>query len=303
MPDIANQSTAQTEGTLDWVGMSNIEMPVMIASKGETQRMCSAHVDAFVNLKDPKAKGIHMSRLYLLLDQLSSENVLNYQTLVTLLDGFISSHQDLSDNAKVQFKFDYHLRRKSLMSGKRGWKAYPTTITGRLNQGKLDIELAIDVRYSSTCPCSAALARQLIQQAFKEKFSEEQVNLNDVHEWLGTTDGVVATPHSQRSVAEVKVKLNSTVSEFPITDLVDLIENALQTPVQAAVKREDEQEFARLNGQNLMFCEDAARRLQHAMLQASEYDDFWLRINHLESLHAHDAVSVTTKGLADGYQP
>lgn len=303
MPDIANQSTAQTEGTLDWVGMSNIEMPVMIASKGETQRMCSAHVDAFVNLKDPKAKGIHMSRLYLLLDQLSSENVLTYQTLVTLLDGFISSHQDLSDNAKVQFKFDYHLRRKSLMSGKRGWKAYPTTITGRLNQGKLDIELAIDVRYSSTCPCSAALARQLIQQAFKEKFSEEQVNLNDVHEWLGTTDGVVATPHSQRSVAEVKVKLNSTVSEFPITDLVDLIENALQTPVQAAVKREDEQEFARLNGQNLMFCEDAARRLQHAMLQTSEYDDFWLRINHLESLHAHDAVSVTTKGLADGYQP
>ena len=113
MPDIANQSTAQTEGTLDWVGMSNIEMPVMIASKGETQRMCSAHVDAFVNLKDPKAKGIHMSRLYLLLDQLSSENVLNYQTLVTLLDGFISSHQDLSDNAKVQFKFDYHLHRKS----------------------------------------------------------------------------------------------------------------------------------------------------------------------------------------------
>lgn len=303
MPDIANQSKAQTEGKLDWVGMSNIEMPVMIASKGEAQRMCSAHVDAFVNLKDPKAKGIHMSRLYLLLDQLSSENYLNYQTLVTLLDGFISSHQDLSDNAKVQFKFDYHLRRKSLVSGKLGWRAYPTTITGRLNQGVLDIELAIDVRYSSTCPCSAALARQLIQKAFKDKFSGDQVNLEDVHDWLGTTEGVVATPHSQRSVAEVKVKLNKTVDEFPITDLVDLIENALQTPVQAAVKREDEQEFARLNGQNLMFCEDAARRLQHAMLQAKEYDDFWLRINHLESLHAHDAVSVATKGVEGGYLP
>lgn len=303
MPDIANQSKAQTEGKLDWVGMSNIEMPVMIASKGEAQRMCSAHVDAFVNLKDPKAKGIHMSRLYLLLDQLSSENYLNYQTLVTLLDGFISSHQDLSDNAKVQFKFDYHLRRKSLVSGKLGWRAYPTTITGHLNQGVLDIELAIDVRYSSTCPCSAALARQLIQKAFKDKFSGDQVNLEDVHDWLGTTEGVVATPHSQRSVAEVKVKLNKTVDEFPITDLVDLIENALQTPVQAAVKREDEQEFARLNGQNLMFCEDAARRLQHAMLQAKEYDDFWLRINHLESLHAHDAVSVATKGVEGGYLP
>jgi len=303
MPDIANHTTAQTEGKLDWVGMSNIEMPFMVASKGQDERMVSAFVDAYVNLKEPQAKGIHMSRLYLQLDELSSSNVLNYQSLVTLLDGFISSHEDLSDNAKVQFAFDYHLRRKSLISGKLGWKAYPVTITGRLNKGKLDIELAIDVRYSSTCPCSAALARQLIQKAFMDKFIQNSVNKEEIHEWLGSTEGIVATPHSQRSVAEVKVKLSSTVNDFPITYLVDLIEDALQTPVQAAVKREDEQEFARLNGQNLMFCEDAARRLQHAMNLANDFNDFWLRVNHLESLHAHDAVSVTTKGIEGGYLP
>lgn len=303
MPDIANHTTAQTEGTLDWVGMSNIEMPIMVSSKGETERMVSAHVDAFVNLKEAQAKGIHMSRLYLLLDELSTSNILNYQSLVSLLDGFISSHNDLSDQAKVTFSFDYHLRRKSLISGKEGWKAYPTTLTGHLNQGKLTIEMAIDVPYSSTCPCSAALARQLIQKAFKQKFDESNFDLTTVHEWLGTTEGIVATPHSQRSVAEVKVKLNSSVSDFPITDLVDLIENSLKTPVQAAVKREDEQEFARLNGQNLMFCEDAARRLQYSMNNAQGFDDFWLKINHLESLHAHDAVSITTKGVMGGYQP
>lgn len=303
MPDIANHTTAQTEGTLDWVGMSNIEMPIMVASKGENERMVSAHVDAFVNLTEAQAKGIHMSRLYLLLDELSTSNVLNYQSLVTLLDGFISSHNDLSDQAKVVFSFEYHLRRKSLISGKEGWKAYPITLTGRFNQGKLAIEMAIDVRYSSTCPCSAALARQLIQQAFQQKFNDAKLDLDTIHDWLGTTEGIVATPHSQRSVAEVKVKLNNNVSNFPITDLVDLIESALKTPVQAAVKREDEQEFARLNGQNLMFCEDAARRLQYSMNQAQDYDDFWLKINHLESLHAHDAVSVTTKGIIGGYQP
>ena len=106
MPDIANHTTAQTEGTLDWVGMSNIEMPIMVASEGQSERMVSAYVDAFVNLKEPKAKGIHMSRLYLLIDDLSNNGVLNYQSLVTVLDGFISSHQDLSDNAKVEFTFD-----------------------------------------------------------------------------------------------------------------------------------------------------------------------------------------------------
>jgi GTP cyclohydrolase I len=304
MPDIAHQTTAQTEGKLDWVGMSNIEMPMMIASQGEEQRMVSAHIDAFVNLKEPQAKGIHMSRLYLQLDELSSSDILTYQSLINLLDGFISSHQDLSDNAKVKFTFEYHLRRKSLISGKLGWKAYPVTITGRLNQGQFDIELAVDVRYSSTCPCSAALARQLIQQAFQNKFPAEQpADLNAIHDWLGTTEGIVATPHSQRSVAEIKVKLGNQVKDFPITDLVNAIEDSLKTPVQAAVKRADEQEFARLNGQNLMFCEDAARRLQHSMNSSEQFDDFWLKINHLESLHAHDAVSITTKGIVGGYKP
>jgi len=303
MPDIANHTTAQTEGTLDWVGMKNIEIPIMVASKGQTERMVSAHADAFVNLKDAQAKGIHMSRLYLLLDELSTSNILNYQSLVTLLDGFISSHKELSDQAKLTFSFDYHLRRKSLISGKEGWKAYPVTLAGHLNQGELTVEMSIDVPYSSTCPCSAALARQLIQQAFQQKFVDTELDIDVVREWLGTTEGIVATPHSQRSVAEVKVKLNNNISDFPITDLVDLIEDSLQTPVQAAVKREDEQEFARLNGQNLMFCEDAARRLQYSMNNATQYEDFWLKINHLESLHAHDAVSVTTKGLSGGYQP
>jgi len=305
MPDIANHTTAQTEGKLDWVGMSNIEMPLMVATQGEAERMVSAHIDAFVNLKDPQAKGIHMSRLYLLIDELSSNGVLNYTNLVTLLDSFISSHHDLSDNAKVQFKFDYHLRRKSLISGKSGWKSYPITITGRVNKGDLEVELSVNVTYSSTCPCSAALARQLVQKAFSETFNaNDTLDHQSIHDWLGTTEGIVATPHSQRSIAEIKVKLNAGIQNFPITQLVDLVEGSLKTPVQAAVKRADEQEFARLNGQNLMFCEDAARRLQHAINIANEdYNDFWLKINHLESLHAHDAVSITTKGIRGGYQP
>ena len=84
--------------------------------------------------------------------------------------------------------------------------------------------------------------------------------------------------------------------------LIDAVESALKTPVQAAVKREDEQEFARLNGQNLMFCEDASRRLKHQLNQMPIFKDFWLRVNHYESLHAHDAVAIATKGVESGYR-
>lgn len=303
MPDIANQTSAQTEGTLDWVGMSNIEMPLVVGAAHEPERPVSAHVDAFVNLTDPKAKGIHMSRLYLLLEELSNNDVLNHQSLKKLLHDFIDSHEGLSDQAYVRFSFDYHLRRKSLISKKQGWKAYPVTVTGRYDNGQLMLELGVEVPYSSTCPCSAALARQLIQDAFADQFgTDAEVDAEMVHRWLGTTQGIVATPHSQRSVAQVKVIMGSDTTELPISLLIDAIEDSLKTPVQAAVKREDEQEFARLNGQNLMFCEDAARRLQHTLNGLPQYSDFWIRVNHYESLHAHDAVSITTKGVPGGYK-
>ncbi|PKG38397.1 GTP cyclohydrolase FolE2 [Psychromonas sp. Urea-02u-13] len=303
MPDIANSAQAQTEGTLDRVGMSNIELPLMVQTDDCAPQQVSASAELFVNLGDAQAKGIHMSRLYLQLDQLSTESELTLQTLSTLLEGFIESHSDLSQQAFVKFEFDYHLRRKSLISEKRGWKAYPVVLIGQLIDGEFNVELQVSVPYSSTCPCSAALARQLIQNTFAEKYAaQENIEKEEVLQWLGSTQGIVATPHSQRSVVEVKVKLNTANNTFPVIELIDLIENTLKTPVQAAVKREDEQEFARLNGQNLMFCEDAARQLQYALNPEVKFDDFWLRVNHYESLHAHDAVSITTKGIKDGYQ-
>ncbi|SMQ61159.1 GTP cyclohydrolase I [Pseudidiomarina planktonica] len=303
MPDIANQTSAQTEGALDWVGMSNIEIPLMVAAIGEPDRQVSAKVEAFVNLADPKAKGIHMSRLYLLLDELSNNGTLSHASLKQLLNDFIGSHEGLADKAFVRFDFDYHLRRKSLISKKQGWKAYPVTVVGVYDDGNLDLELGVEVPYSSTCPCSAALARQLIQDAFAAKFAgNDAVDAATVKEWLGTTEGIVATPHSQRSIAEVKVTMGKDVDELPIIHLIDSIEDALQTPVQAAVKREDEQEFARLNAQNLMFVEDSARRLQAALNRMPMFTDFWVRVNHLESLHAHDAVSVATKGVQGGFK-
>ncbi|WP_022940043.1 GTP cyclohydrolase FolE2 [Psychromonas hadalis] len=303
MPDIANSAQVQTEGTLDRVGMSNIELPLMVQTDNCAPQQVSASAELFVNLGDAKAKGIHMSRLYLQLDQLSTESELTLQTLTTLLEGFIESHHELSQQAFVKFSFDYHLRRKSLISEKRGWKAYPVVIIGQLINGQFNFELQVNVPYSSTCPCSAALARQLIQEEFAKKYNQQNsIDKEEVLNWLGSTQGIVATPHSQRSVVEVKVKLNKENQSFPVIELIDLIENTLKTPVQAAVKREDEQEFARLNGQNLMFCEDAARQLQYMLHPQTKFDDFWLRVNHYESLHAHDAVSITTKGIKDGYQ-
>ena len=73
--------------------------------------------------------------------------------------------------------------------------------------------------------------------------------------------------------------------------IIDQAESALGTAVQTAVKRADEQAFALANGQNLMFCEDAARRLNSAIKAIPAVEGFCIWVIHAESLHSHDAVA------------
>ncbi|MCG8314979.1 MAG: GTP cyclohydrolase FolE2 [Pseudomonadales bacterium] len=303
MPDVASATQAKAQGQLDWVGMSEIEVPLHIEQRDGNIAHSVAKAQAYVNLVNPEAKGIHMSRLYLLLDEACSQT-LTVKSLANVLARFLESHKGLSDRAFVDLSFDFLARRPSLKSEYSGWKAYPSKIVAIQHNSELKLELRCEIPYSSTCPCSAALARQLIQNQFREDFGGgETVSVEEVYGWLGTEQGIVATPHSQRSIAEVRVQIDKDSSHFPLEDLIDLVEGCLKTPVQTAVKREDEQEFARLNGQNLMFCEDAARKIQNGLDAEASYKDFWVRVNHLESLHAHNAVSIVTKGVEGGYLP
>ncbi|PAA13131.1 GTP cyclohydrolase FolE2 [Pseudomonas fragi] len=284
LPDVAAQSSQQAMA-LEWVGMCGIASPVLI----DGQRL-SAKIDAGVNLVDATARGIHMSRLYLALDQLETEN-LTPALLRQLLQRFIDSHEGLSTKAYVRIHSDLLLKRPALVSPLAGWKSYPASIEASLKNGMFHVELKILVSYSSTCPCSAALARQLIQQQFIDDFANTSLQHADVLAWLGSSKGIVATPHSQRSAAHLSVRLGHQYPLLPLEKIIDNAEDALGTAVQTAVKRADEQAFALANGQNLMFCEDAARRLNTVLQKTSGVEAFKLKVVHAESLHSHDAVA------------
>ncbi|MDZ7790031.1 MAG: GTP cyclohydrolase FolE2 [Xanthomonadales bacterium] len=304
MPDIATHAKAQVAGQLDWVGMNSIEMPILLDASDGRHMQTTAHISAFVDLERPEKRGIHMSRLYLHLDRALAEHAVTPALLRHLLRDFLASHDDLSSRAMVRLDFDYMLRRQSLVSDNSGWKRYPISLIAGLDDREFEIEMALQIAYSSTCPCSAALARQLIQDQFRKDFGGDgSVDASAVLDWLGSEEGIVATPHSQRSAADIRLQLASSFEAFPFVEMIDAVEGALKTPVQAAVKREDEQAFALLNGQNLMFCEDAARRLQTALESQSKVIDFWARCRHFESLHPHNAVAIVTKGVEGGYKP
>ena len=300
MPDVARHARSQFTGTLDQVGMTAIEVPVRLLVGGR-EVLCPAKADAFVSLDDPEAKGIHMSRLYLAINEALESEPLTLPLVRRILDGFVASHVGLSHSARTSIACDLPVKRPALKSGTSAWRTYPVTLSGSLDSGTHRFRLGVTVAYSSTCPCSAALARQLVQERFRQDFAgQSALSAEAVAEWLGQESSIVATPHAQRSYAVVETEVDDRDAPSLI-QLIDLVEDALQTAVQAAVKRADEQEFARRNGSNLMFCEDAGRRIKHALNQDARIRDWRAEAVHVESLHPHNAVAIVTKGIPGGF--
>ncbi len=291
LPDVAFDAVALAR-PLDWVGMDGMALPIRVGGSEGTPMLVPATVDVAVNLRDPSARGIHMSRLYLRLQQTLATETLGAPSLRRLLDECVVSQNGLADRARLRLSFDRLLLRKALRSDNAGWKRYPVEIEAELADAHLRLKLGFLIDYSSTCPASAALSRQANAQHFAETFPEGQaLDAETVRDWLQSEAGVVATPHAQRSRAQVHVELRPTFDELPLEALIDAVEAALGTPVQTAVKREDEQAFALANGANLMFCEDAARRIASVLAQHPGIAKWSVRAAHLESLHPHDAVA------------
>ena len=288
LPDVAVGPHLGHPLPLEWVGMQGIALPVWLEEGGQAQQV-HALADVQVDLPDPHVKGIHMSRLYLLLDAFAAAQPLDAGALAAVLRRMVDSHADCgSTQARLALAFPVLRRRPALLTaGLSGWKSYPVRLQAHVSPQGFALTLTVEIGYSSTCPCSAALARQLLADAFAARFGEGGIDGIAARDWL-QEHASLATTHSQRSTATVSVALTEQ-AELELFPLIDLVEAALATPLQTAVKRADEQAFARLNGANLMYVEDAARRVQAALAQ--HYAQARVTVRHMESLHPHDAVA------------
>ena len=292
-PDVALERAAIVSALAE-VGMSEIQVPLQILTSEGALVQIQGIAHAFVSLDKAEARGIHMSRIYKTLQEKLPREILSQELLQNCVQQFLQAHLDLSRRASLQLDFNWSLQRLSLKSEQKAWRSYPVSLRAEFDGKKFSFFVDVRVDYSSTCPASGALARQLVQEEFAKNFAHETLNFENIKAWLGREEGMIATPHAQRSQAQVRIELKQDYKS-PVLDvalqLIDGIEEVLQTPVQGFVKRSDEQEFALRNGRNLMFCEDAARRVQK-FLQGSEFvTSFSGEFRHVESLHPHDAVA------------
>lgn len=294
LPDITSHHHVNEPQLLKWVGMEGIAVPFSIPLSDEKLLSVVGKADLLVSLDQTGTKGIHMSRLHLNLNQQLAGNTLDKAALNRLVGLMIDSQRGISQSAKVKLTFDVILEKSALLSNEMGFQSYPVVLTAQQIQNQVSYELELTIPYSSTCPCSASLSQQLYSVAIDKQFSDASIDKQALLQWVQSESGIVATPHSQRSYAYIKLQLDDQYI-LDIPSLIIKFEALIATPVQTAVKREDEQEFARLNAENLMFCEDAARRIKGGLELMPFIKDYWFKVEHQESLHAHNAVVIDQK--------
>lgn len=293
--DVQQQSVSVNQSPINWVGMRSIDVPVRLEISGVSHTLMSK-CDVFVSLDKADQRGIHMSRSYRIINEVFEKGIPASDQMENWLKKLAESQEGISNSARIEMSFEVPMKRESLTSGLQGWRSYPVKFIAEWKNSEILFGLASEVEYSSTCPCSAGLSRELNVEAFQKKFPDQfQFSKAEMESWLASRESIAGTPHAQRSRAQFKIELKQFSDLIQVlTEKIDGLEKVLATPVQTLVKKDDEKEFARLNAANLMFCEDAARRVKAYLSSAGT--PFHCEVRHEESLHPHDAVAVVSSG-------
>jgi len=300
------------ETPLAKVGINELHVPIKYKRKKGNPIKLETVVSMYVSLT-PEVKGINMSRLPRTLYQYINEDKdVSTDLMKDILRQF---RKELGcEDAYLKFRFNYPIKKQSLITDASGWAYYPTEFEAKLVDSEVTYTMMVSILYSSTCPCSSHLSEMLAEGKVirdGEEIAMSKLSTADQRRYMKEWQKHSVNPkakcelsssgaaHAQRSRADIKIRF---LKENPvwIEDLVEAVEKTLKTPVQVIVKREDEQEFARLNATNLMFVEDAVRLMSDTVNKIDGVLDWSIVANHFESLHAHNAVCVNWKGVKNG---
>lgn len=276
LPDI-QKSKPKIPIPIHQVGVENVVVPFRLESKYGGYHQTIANVSMRTNLEE-NLKGISMSRLIrTLTDYL--ELPLKHKLLKDILKQLQASVGGTA--SYIKFDFCLPMNRESPVSHGVFPIYYNCKFEGQLyddigNTNTFRFFQGVVVQYASYCPCSAALCDHL---------ASESIN---------------GYPHSQRSFADVLVETQEPHYVW-LEDIIEAVERDIKTLPYPIIKREDEQEIARIAARNPMFVEDAIRCVSNALNCREDIFDWIVKCTHEESIHTSEAIAVNWKGIPNGF--
>jgi GTP cyclohydrolase I len=274
------------------VGVENVEVPFKIESRYGGFHETIANVAIRTSI-DGDTKGISMSRLLLTLKpylDLPLKSRLIKEILEKIIENVETSKTPGMAGAYMTFDFRIPIIRHSVISDNQ----FPLYYKCRFEGQVYDVDIlesdkvthrrewyfrffeGVKIQYASYCPCSAELCSVLDSRGF---------------------------PHNQRSFADIMVETD-TLGNTPyvwLEDIIESVEDVIPTLPYPIIKRVDEQEIARIAGENPMFVEDAIRLISQSLTNIDGVIDWIVKCSHEESIHTSEAIAVNWKGVFGGF--
>lgn len=270
LPDIQD-SKPLIQIPIQEVGVANVQVPFYMVLKTGGMISLVANVSMRTNI-DANTKGISMSRLIRTLKpylDIPLNQKLIKEILIKLRDNVGSTESYMG------FNFLLPITRKSILSDNEFPIYHKCRFEGQLKGDNFKFYHGAIVQYASYCPCSAELSKDL------------------------RSKGSNGFPHAQRSFANILIEAKK-YEWIWLEDIIESVEKAIKTMPYPIIKREDEQEIARIAAQNPIFVEDAIRQISVEIDKLS-VDDWIVKCSHEESIHTSEAIAVNWKGVSNGF--
>lgn len=208
-------------------------------------------------------KGAHMSRFVRDANGWREEAPLTFQRLRPLLTHLTESLQ--SPTVQLTSRFTWFVDKTAPVSQLSAPMGYDVAIQASLQQAQLTTHLKISVPMATLCPCS----KEISDYGAHNQRAFLNVTLDVAEEALGT---------------------------LSLTALIHELETTASCPVFPILKREDEKWVTERQYDNPQFVEDVVRDAVVLLRKQTGLLGFYVSVEALESIHAHNAFAQTAEG-------
>ncbi|KOG91755.1 GTP cyclohydrolase, FolE2/MptA family [Streptomyces varsoviensis] len=251
MPDIQNEHDSRGIG-VDEVGIVGLRYPVCF-DDGRIRQQGIADISVTVRLQHDR-RGTHMSRMVAIVHEHARQFA--PRQMPQLLKA--GAYELDAPAITVTLALPVGVEVRAPATGARSWSVHDVKVTGRLDEGAVEVVTSVTSEVTSLCPCSKAISDY--------------------------------GAHNQRSRVTLDVTGDGDEPyPLPVPAAVAILDGCASAPVIPLVKRPDERALTMRAFDRPAFVEDMAREVS-AVCRAQRLRHT-VRVRNLESIHSHDAVA------------
>ncbi len=276
------------------VGITGVKKLLKIKRQGKRPIILLPTFNAYVDLPNTQ-KGIHMSRnteaISEIIDDAADQSEVHLETICADLVKKLLEKHDYAFKAECEATSEYIINKLSPVTNKKTQEMteiIAKAVATKDDDGNITVRKLIGTQVvgMTVCPC----AQESVEKDSRDKLLE----FLDEETTQKVIDTVTFASHNQRGKGTILLEVPES-QDVNVDELIEVIQNAMSSPVCEILKRPDENAIVTNAHQNPVFVEDCVRNMAIGLLE--KYPDLpdnsivtFKQVNE-ESIHQHNAYA------------